>query len=238
MTFLTRFPAGFTVAAGGLEAAIRQSLGFLYAHTGTHDRASLSRALIDDREAGGQLAAETQDAFVASDVFAEIVASAPMRGFAADLVGCREADLVTAFPHLRIDLPTRFSADEKRLNLPWHQEADYYLPKGDCSTKSLVISTPLFDCKASDGALVVGPGSHLEGYEPHSTVFMDEARQRHKRVICTPPAEEVVAETVQGESQVITFLLKHRSGVNEGPFVRCTMLLRVGARQDIDAEAS
>ncbi|SDU24890.1 hypothetical protein [Stappia sp. ES.058] len=237
MAFLDTHPEGFTIADGGLDDLIAASTAFLFEATGTTSHETFSQKLIADRSAGGTLAAGTQDRFTGSALFAELVAGEALRRFAARLVECPPERVLLAFPHLRIDLPSEFQADEKRLNLPWHQEADYYLPKGDCSTKSLVISTPLFDCARHDGALVAGAFSHAQGQETHAMVFMDPQNNRHKRVICTPPESETVLETVRGQSQVISFLTKHKSGVNTGSFVRCTFLVRVSDRLDV-AEAT
>jgi hypothetical protein len=84
---------------------------------------------------------------------------------------------------------------------------------------------------------VAGAFSHRRGQEMHTTVYMDPENNRHKRVICAPLERETMLETVRGQSQVILFLTKHKSGVNKGPFVRCTFLVRVSDRRDVEAAA-
>ena len=59
------------------------------------------------------------------------------------------------------------------MSLPWHQEAGYYLEKGNCTPRSIAMSTYLHDCKTTEGALEVSIDPQNE-FIDHSTKFMDK----------------------------------------------------------------
>ena len=233
MTYLENNPKGYSIEKWDSADIINTSQQFLFDQVACYSEQQFSKKLIDERKQNSKLPALVADNFMNSSEFAKIMSSESVVEFSASLLKCATKDVVIAFPHFRLDLPTHFTEDQVRLNLPWHQEAGYFLEKGNCSVNSLVVSTPVFNCTESDGALVVGPFSHTDGLAEHKSVFMDQTNKRHKRVICSAPKTYEVLETLEGQSQVITFLTKHRSGINKNSGVRCTLLFRISDKNDL-----
>ncbi|MEP1385359.1 MAG: hypothetical protein ABJK64_16385 [Paraglaciecola sp.] len=233
MTYLEDNPKGYSIEKWDCLDLINKSQQYLFDQIACHSEKQFSKKIIYERKQNNNLPALVADSFMNSHLFAEIMSSKSLVEFSASLLKCTTKDVVIAFPHFRLDLPTNFTEDQVRLNLPWHQEAGYFLEKGNCSIKSLVVSTPIFNCTEADGALVVDPFSHIDGLTKHNSVFMDKTNKRHKRVICAAPKNYEVLETLQGESQVISFLTKHRSGINKNSGVRCTLLFRISDKNDL-----
>lgn len=152
---------------------------FEHVHVGSMEE--FSGKLIAAHESGENLAARVQDELVKSTHFSDLVNHDVWKELAADAYGCSVSDILVVFPHLRIDLPTRFKADEKKMSLPWHQEAGYYLERGNCSPDSIVMSTYLHDCSTEQGALVVASKTEKEALH-HDREFMDPQNKRFMRV--------------------------------------------------------
>ncbi len=171
---------------------------------------------------------------MASDEFQDFCSDPSWKVMAADALNAPEDEVIIVFPHLRLDLPRYFSEDETKMSLPWHQEAGYYLPKGSCSPKSIVISTYLHDCNRTCGALELG-SEDCDGLEWHNSSYMDEEGKRFKRVECSAPKHSKFKETRYGESVIFDFLIPHRSGRNEtNDAVRSTLIVRASWTKDVE----
>jgi len=139
-------------------------------------------------------------------------------------------DLVFTAQFLRVDLPAKYGAEQKRFSLPWHQESGYYDTKISKST-SIVLNIPIFDCKKEHGCLCVKKGSHELGYVKHDEYFEDEINMKNKRSIIseeiTKKYDTVYAETNAGDLLINHFNTIHSSGINDSDKVRYTMLIRI-----------
>ncbi|MTI43561.1 hypothetical protein JM93_01850 [Roseibium hamelinense] len=116
---------------------------------------------------------------------------------------------------------------------PWHQEAGYYLPKGNCCPQSVVLSTYLHDCDQSGGALEVATETEPDVLD-HDQRYMDPVSKRFMRVEVGAPEATRFAETRFGETVIFDFLRRHRSGVNSKDTVRITFLLRASRQTDVE----
>lgn len=207
---------------------------FVFNTVGAANHSDFSAVLIEAHRAGRNLAAEIQDTIMSSAVFDDFANDSIWNGMAAKVLDAPESEILIVFPHLRIDLPSHFSDDEARMSLPWHQEAGYYLEKGSCSPKSIVISTYLHDCDRRCGAVEIGCDT-FDGLEFHADFYRDEEHKRFKRVECRAPEGSQFSETKFGESVIFDFLVPHRSGRNETTdLVRTTMLVRASWARDVD----
>lgn len=198
---------------------------FVFGLAGTSTHMEFSQALCDAHTGGKNLAADIQDRALNSSEFEALVRDDEWLTLASENLGIEKSYTKIVFPHFRVDLPDQFKSDSQKMLLPWHQEAAYYLPKGDCTTQSIVLSTILHDAAEKNGALLVAEEAEQDFHE-HESRFVDSQKKRFFRVECTPPKSSTVAETKFGETVVFDFLAKHRSGNNTSPLVRLTFLLR------------
>ena len=206
---------------------------FVFAQAQTNNLADFSDKLIEANKSGSNLTAETQDRIVQSDQFNNLVHHPMWVEMAAEIFQCQSDNILIAFPHLRIDLPNFFKDDETKMSLPWHQEAGYYLPKGNCCPGSVVLSTYLHNCDQSGGALEVALESEASVLD-HSSRYMDPVSKKFMRVEVSAPEASKFVETSFGQTAVFDFLLRHRSGVNLQNTVRITFLLRASRRNDVE----
>ena len=206
----------------------------VFQSVGAADHGQFSAILIEAHESGKNLTAEVQDKIMSSADFMNFAKAPAWKTMTAKCLDVPEDEVITVFPHLRLDLPSSFSDDQSKMSLPWHQEAGYYLAKGCCSPKSVVISTYLHDCCRVCGALEIGADEYAD-LEPHDSSYMNEEQKRFKRVQCRAPERSEFKETSYGDSVIFDFLVPHRSGRNETTVtVRITMLVRAGWKKDID----
>lgn len=213
--------------------ALKTFTAFVLRQAGSSDLLEFSGVLAGAHDAGDNMAARIQDRVLQAEQFA-VMAGHPMwKDMAASAYGCGADEILLAFPHFRVDLPSRFSDDAKKISLPWHQEAGYYLEKGNCSPSSIVISTNLHDCSAENGALLVASETEAAPLS-HSRRLMDPVNRRFLRVEIEEPEHFTCSETRFGEAVVFDFLRPHRSGVNSSDLVRLTFLIRAGKARDIE----
>ena len=215
------------------SAALKSFADYIFGCAGAKSIEDFSSVLIATHEKGENMAACIQDEAMNSEEFKALAGHSMWKKLGAEVFGCAEPDIVVAFPHLRIDLPSRFKADEKKISLPWHQEAGYYLEKGNCSPDSVVMSTYLHDCSTDQGALVVALQTEKELLR-HDRKFMDPDNRRFMRVEAAEPDGSCSMETRFGKTVILDFLRRHRSGVNHSDIVRLTFLVRVGTGADIE----
>jgi len=142
-------------------------------------------------------------------------------------------DIKIISPFFRIDLPSKFETDHKKISLPWHQEAGYYLKNGNCTPNSIVLSTYLHKCKKSEGAIEISIDPSVELYK-HSSKFLDNYKKKFLRVTCPTPKNYISVETNFGEVVIFDFLRPHRSGLNKSSLVRLTYLKRATSILDLD----
>lgn len=173
-----------------------------------------------------------QNKILASSEFDEITKNSALRSLAAKLMDVELQDVKIVFPFFRIDLPQEFKEDEEKISLPWHQEAGYYLAKGDCTPDSIVMSIALHDCNNENGAIHIGRDLQEELFQ-HKTFYMDKNQKKHLRVECAEPKESMIAETKFGEVVAFDFKRPHRSGTNRSNLVRLTLLLRASSKFEL-----
>ena len=173
-----------------------------------------------------------QNKILASSEFSEITKNSALRSLAAKLMDVELQDIKIIFPFFRIDLPKEFKEDEKKISLPWHQDAGYYLAKGDCTPDSIVMSIALHDCDKENGAINIGCDLQEEVLQ-HESFYMDKNQKKHLRVECAEPKESMIAETKFGEVVAFDFKRPHRSGTNRSNLVRLTLLLRASSKFEL-----
>ncbi|MEP3427580.1 MAG: phytanoyl-CoA dioxygenase family protein [Roseibium sp.] len=206
---------------------------FVFAQADAKNLDEFSDNLIDAHDKGTNLTAEVQDKILQTNQFAKLVNHPMWKEMAADVFQCKKNDILIAFPHLRIDLPNYFKDDQLKMSLPWHQEAGYYLQKGDCCPGSVVLSTYIHDCDQSGGALQVASETETSVLD-HDNRYMDPNSKKFLRVEVPCPEVTEFVETSFGETAVFDFLLRHRSGINSRDTVRITFLLRASRRKDVE----
>lgn len=192
-----------------------------------------SRKLISEQSDENNLAAKIQDEVLNSDEFKKFCNHNGWKNLAANILKTSTDDVILVYPHFRIDLPMEFKDDHKKMSLPWHQEAGYYLKLGKCSPKSIVFSAYLHDCVKENGAVAIGR-EEITDLVNHDEAFLDKSEQRFYRVECEEPTEYENIETVAGEAITFDFLIPHRSGLNVSGDVRLTFLLRASSLSDIE----
>ncbi len=207
---------------------------FVFSLLKTNSHSAFSQELIKRHESDQSSAGRLQDEISNSQEFKKLVNDKRFISFAAELMSISEDDVMIVYPHFRIDLPSRFAADKKKISLPWHQEAGYYIDKGDCTPDSIVMSMYLHDCEEHEGALHMSSSAHSRLLE-HSKKFMDPDREKFLRAECEEPEDYVVAESELGQVVAFDFKRPHRSGVNNSPKVRLTLLLRATSASELDA---
>ena len=196
----------------------------------THNE--FSEKLCKLHEKNPKITGELQDKVMNSKLFLKLIDENSYKKLAAKILKTSVDDIKIVFPFFRIDLPSRFHKDQKKISLPWHQEAGYYLEKGNCTPRSIVMSTYLHDCNKEEGALEVSTDSHDEFFD-HSTKFMDEANKRFLRVTCPTPKNCIPLESEFGKVIIFDFLRPHRSGLNQSSLARLTYLHRATSLLDL-----
>ncbi len=176
--------------------------------------------------------ANLQDKILGSSEFYEITKDPALYSLAAKLMDVELKDIKIVFPYFRIDLLQEFKEEEKKISLPWHQEAGYYLAKGDCTPDSIVMSIPLHDCNNENGAIHIGCDLQEEVLQ-HKSFYMDKNQKKHFRVECAVPKESMIAETKFGQVVAFDFKRPHRSGTNRSNLVRLTLLLRASSKFEV-----
>jgi len=205
---------------------------FCFGLLDTKSHYDFSQKVISKQKANSSFAGELQDTIANSVEFSELTSDESFKTLAACLMDVSAEDIKIVFPHFRIDLPKSFSDDEIKMSLPWHQEAGYYIAKGDCTPDSIVLSTYLHDCNKDNGAIHIASESDsvLIG---HSESYLDPHQQRFYRVECPEPNMFEVAETNFGEVVAFDFKRPHRSGSNTSSLVRLTFLLRATSKSEL-----
>ena len=191
-----------------------------------------SQKLINEQKSKSFFVSDLQDMILNSSEFSEFVSDESFKALAASLMEVDVEDIKIVFPHFRIDLPNSFSDDEAKMSLPWHQEAGYYLSKGDCTPDSIVLSTYLHDCNKECGAIMVGTETDY-GLSDHTGVYLSPDEQRFYRVVCSEPNMSEVVESKFGEVVAFDFKRPHRSGINTSRLVRLTFLLRATSKTEL-----
>ena len=180
-----------------------------------------------------KIAGELQDKIMNSRLFLQLTDDESYNKLAANILKTSIDDVKIIFPFFRIDLPSKFNLDLEKMSLPWHQEAGYYLEKGNCTPRSIVMSTYLHDCKTKEGALEVSIDPQNE-FIDHSTKFMDKLNKKFLRVTCPAPKNFTSVETKFGKVISFDFLRPHRSGLNQSSLVRLTYLIRATSLSDLN----
>ena len=205
---------------------------FCFGLLDTKSHYDFSLKVTGEQQSDIQFVAELQDTIMNSVKFSELARDESFKKLAARLMNVPTEDIKIVFPHFRIDLPQSFSDDESKMSLPWHQEAGYYLAKGDCTPDSIVLSTYLHDCKKNNGAIFVG--SEVEpNLAEHITRYMSPDQKRFYRVECPEPKMFEVIESEFGEVVAFDFKRPHRSGINTSSLVRLTFLLRATSKSEL-----
>ena len=212
------------------QEALRDLQALVFSMMDAEDHRDFSERLMAAQSGGRNAAAEIQDAVIASDRFKDLVRHDGWVSMAADSLNIDPDQVKIVFPHFRVHLPDTFKEDKTKMLLPWHQELDYWLPKGDCSIESIVLSTYLHDTAPENGALVLSAEAETEPM-PHASRYMDEENKRFFRVECPEPEKIIYGETCFGDTVVFDFLRRHRSGYNSSNLVRLTFLLRASDRR-------
>ena len=205
---------------------------YVFGLMGSDSHVAFSAELTKRQEKDSLTAAQLQDKISSSSEFSALVNNEAWRELSAELLCTEKEDIDIVFPHFRIDLPARFLSDKKKMSLPWHQEAGYYLEKGGCTPNSIVLSTHLHSCDSEGGAIWIGKDS-CDSLLEHQKQFMDEDSSRFLRVTCSAPEAFIKAESKFGETIAFDFMRPHRSGINNSSLVRLTFLLRATSRSDL-----
>lgn len=207
-----------------------QKFCFSLSEAETHEEFSenIQNLQVQDKRYIGNL----QNKIVASSEFYEITKDLTLRSLAAKLMDVELQDIKIIFPFFRIDLPKEFKEEEEKISLPWHQEAGYYLAKGDCTPDSIVMSIALHDCNNENGAIHIGCKMKEEVLQ-HKSFYMDKNQKKHFRVECAEPKESMIAETKFGQVVAFDFKRPHRSGTNRSNLVRLTLLLRASSKFEV-----
>jgi len=174
-----------------------------------------------------------QDKIKNSQEFLDVTSDFAFYRLAGDLMNIPLDDVKIIYPHFRIDLPNYFKDQQDKMSLPWHQEAAYYIPRGDCTPDSVVISIAMHDCNYENGAIRVGSDTQSNIINHHS-FFKDESKNRFYRVECPQPKKFIVAETKFGEAVCFDFKRPHCSGENKSNLVRLTLLIRASSKIELN----
>jgi ectoine hydroxylase-related dioxygenase (phytanoyl-CoA dioxygenase family) len=210
----------------GCVKSITNFQKFCFGQVNAESHYDFSQIVIQKQKYKSSFVSELQDKILSSSEFSELTNDESFKTLAASLMDVPIEDIKIVFPHFRIDLPKSFSDDEIKMSLPWHQEAGYYLSKGDCTPNSIVLSTYLHDCKEENGAICIASESDFDLID-HTGAYMSPDEQRFYRVECPEPNMSEVAESKFGEVVAFDFKRPHRSGINTSELIRLTFLLRV-----------
>jgi hypothetical protein len=206
---------------------------FVFQQLNTNNIVDFSNSLNSKQGKKSNIAAKIQDDVMNSSEFNLLSSHIGWKKLAAKKMGTKVEDIEIVFPHFRLDLPIKFSKDHQKMSLPWHQEAAYYLRKGNCSPKSIVMSTYLHDCNQKNGAIAIGIDNNSDLIN-HDEKYIDNLNKRFFRVSCEEPREYQIIETILGQTIIFDFLTPHRSGINNSQNTRLTFLLRASSKIDVE----
>lgn len=208
-----------------------QSFCFSLVKAKSHE--DFSQKVIAKQKVDRSYAGYLQDKIRDSQEFINITSNIAFYRLAADLMDIELDDVKIVYPHFRIDLPKFFADQDEKMSLPWHQEGAYYLPKGDCTPCSIVLSTTIHDCNYENGSLWVGENTQSNLIK-HEGYFKDERQNKFYRVACPQPKKYIVTETKFGEVVSFDFMRPHRSGINDSDLVRLTLLIRASSKTELN----
>ena len=206
---------------------------FVFGLIDTDNHKEFSSKLCNLHEKNSKITGEIQDKVINSKLFLKLSNDDSYKKLAVSILKTSIEDIKIISPFFRIDLPSKFESDHKRISLPWHQEAGYYLKNGNCTPNSIVLSTYLHTCKKSEGAIEISIDPRVELYN-HSSKFLDNYKKKFLRVTCPTPKNYISVETNFGEVVIFDFLRPHRSGLNKSSLVRLTYLKRATSILDLD----
>jgi ectoine hydroxylase-related dioxygenase (phytanoyl-CoA dioxygenase family) len=149
------------------------------------------------------------------------------------LLSTKKSEPVTvtlSSPNLRVDLPSKFSNEESKYTLGWHQESAYFT-KGVSHTAGLVIWVPLFSVNEVNGSVELIPDSHINGSVPHTSCYMDKENNRNLRktaefTVDTKNTGSCILTMEPGGFAIFDFNLIHRSSPNNSELPRLTIQFR------------
>ena len=213
-----------------LSYKINEFAKFIFSIIETKSHEEFSKKLINSYQKENNLTAQVQDEVLSSSEYKLIIQDDEWIKIASDYLNIDKSYVKMVFPFFRLDMPDNIKNESNKMLLPWHQEAEYYLPQGKCTNQSIVISTMLHDVNENQGSLHLSD-TNEEKLVEHSSKYMDPDNKRFFRVQCEPPKKYSVLETKVGESIVFEFLRKHRSGNNFSDLVRMTLLIRASDKR-------
>jgi hypothetical protein len=152
--------------------------------------------------------------------------------------------LVISTRNFRVDLPKKFSSEEKKFSLGWHQESGYF-ENFVSHQNGWVIWLPLFACSREQGALLCLEGSSTLGNIQHEKIILDKVNNRNVRML----VPQKIIENYQqeptcfeihndGDCAAFRFNTIHASGVNkDDEYVRITVQARISLTTSNDFRA-
>jgi hypothetical protein len=160
------------------------------------------------------------DAMYTNVVAQRLIIHEPLVQVAAQLQGDPAESMCTACEGIRMDVPL-----DRRNILDWHQEISYHFANDD-GLNAQVLWIPLQDVNATNGTVIVCPGSHRLGWLKPEKLL---AGGGGKSLSIVPPLEQVEqfqrvpVEVKAGDVVIFNMNLFHKSGYNESEHIRFTV---------------
>lgn len=195
------------------------------------DWSLISKTIEEKYKKNKNIFSDLVDAYKNSDEFKNFVFGYKIYDFCKKFLNIKRSNLFISHVNYRLDLTNKYSDNNKKMSLDWHQDFSYFKSKGNCGPRSFVLSIPTHDCLRENGCLLVDETSSKKLYF-HKKFFLK--KKKHLRRAVRPPKNYLAMETNFGQAQVISFLTKHKSGVNCSNILRSTLLLRVSDKSDKD----
>jgi ectoine hydroxylase-related dioxygenase (phytanoyl-CoA dioxygenase family) len=169
------------------------------------------------------ISALTNDQINDSPELLALLASEPVKGIAAEVLGAKSVEYNN--PRFRVQMPSFDSVS----NLPWHQDVHYNTI--DSPEKSVVVWVSLGSITLDMGPVSYIPGSHKMG----CLTKEDFIRPNGKRIWTIPSEiieqkrERVIIDTKPGDVVLIHMYTVHKSGENESNLTKFSAQARYHA---------
>ena len=212
---------------------LREFQNFCFGLLGTATHDEFSKKVINFQSHDDRFTANLQDKILSSQEFLHITKHTALSSLAAKIMNVEQEDIKIVLPFFRIDLPQQFVKEDKKMSLPWHQEAGYFLAKRNCTPNSIVMSIALHDCTEENGALHVACNTKDKVIK-HKSFFMEKNLKKKYRAECSEPEEFTIASSKFGQVVAFDFKRPHRSGVNKSNLVRLTLILRATSEFELN----
>ncbi|WP_440657152.1 phytanoyl-CoA dioxygenase family protein [Candidatus Pelagibacter sp. HIMB1509] len=187
----------------------------------------ISNKIIDNYKNDPSSISTLQDNLKESIIIKKISKTQKYKKKIGNIIKNKKKSLFVDF-NLRIDLPSIFDKEDKKMSLPWHQDFSYYQSKTNLiNYDGYVIYIPLYKLGTKEGSLIVD-ATPVNKFKKHKKKYLDVKNKkflRHK-LEKFKPKKEININLSERDALLMDFFCIHKSGKNTSNKVRFTLLIR------------